>query len=52
MVPYVASNQTFMLNKTFISWTLIDSDKWSAVNGPWNPGTSASIQEGAVSTKH
>ena len=24
---YVASNQTFVSNKIFISWTLIDSDK-------------------------
>ena len=27
LVICVASNQTFVSNKTFISWTLIDSDK-------------------------
>ena len=43
---YVASNQTF----AFISWTLINSDKRSAVSGSWNPGTSTLIQEGAVLT--
>ena len=46
----VASNQTFASNKTFIAWTLINSDKRSAVSGSWNPGTSAFIQEGVVST--
>ena len=49
---YVASNQTLVSNKRFISWTLIDSDKLSAASGPWNPGTSVLIGEGAVSTWH
>ena len=30
---YVASNQTFTSNKTFISWMLINSDKRLAVGG-------------------
>ena len=47
---YVASNQTFASNKTFISWMLNNSDKSSAVSGSWNPGTCALIPEGAVST--
>ena len=37
---------------TFISWTLINSNKRSAVGGSWNPGTSVLIREGAVSTWH
>ena len=49
---YVASNLTFASNKTFISWTLIDSDNRSAVSGSWNPGTSMFIREGVVSTWH
>ena len=51
-MPFVSSNETFALNKTFISWMLINSDKRSAVGGPWNPGTSALTQEGAVLTWH
>ena len=46
------SHQTFMSNKRIISWTLIDSEKWLAAGGPWNPGTVALIQEGAVSSWH
>ena len=49
---YVASNQTLASNKIFISWMLINSDKRSAVNGSWNPGTSMLIQEGAVLMWH
>ena len=37
---YVAWNQTFVSNKTFILWMLID------------PGTSMLIRQGAVSTWH
>ena len=48
-VPFVALNQTFALNKTFISWMLINSDNRSAVGGSWNPGTSALIREGQYS---
>ena len=51
-VIYVASNQTFASNKTFILWTLINSDKRSAVSGSWNPGTNTLNREGAVSTWH
>ena len=51
-MPFAASNQTFVLNKTFILWMLIDSNKQLAAGGPLNPRTSTSIQEGAVSTWH
>ena len=39
----VTLNQTFASNKTFISWTLINSNKRSAVCGSWNPSTSMLI---------
>ena len=43
VIIYVASNQTVASNKTFISWTLINSNKWSVVGNSWNPGTCALI---------
>ena len=51
-MPFVTSNRTFTLNKTFILWILINSDKRLAVSGSWNPGTSALNREGVVSTWH
>ena len=51
-MPFVASNQAFTSNKTFVSWTLINSDNKLAVSGSWNPGTSVLTWEGAVLTWH
>ena len=50
--PSARSNYMSHRIKHFISWMLINSNKRSAVGGSWNPGTSALIPEGAVSTWH